>query len=336
MYVSTTGSDSNAGTQSAPFKTILKASQVAKPDTTVHVAAGTYTGGFQTTVSGTSSGRIRFVSDTKWGAKITGSSSNENLWDVRGNYVDVDGFEFDGTGASVVTIGIYLGGSYIVAKNNLVHDIATTIACSSHGAAGIETDNYFGGVHNDARNNIVHHVGSNGCGYYQGIYLSTSGIADNNLVYAISNTGITSWHNATNLTITNNTVFGNGQGITVGGGGYYNGFSGPNDYSTVANNIVYDNSGTGIDEEGTTGTHNVYVNNLSYGNGGNVSLRNGLTATGSIAANPQFVNYIRGGGGDYHLQSTSPAVATGAKTYLPTIDLPGATRVQADMGAYKY
>ncbi|MFD2270325.1 hypothetical protein ACFS07_02200 [Undibacterium arcticum] len=68
----------------------------------------------------------------------------KNLWDVRGNYVDVDGFEFDGTGASVVTIGIYLGGSYIVAKkNNLVHDIATTIACSSHGAAGIETDNYF-------------------------------------------------------------------------------------------------------------------------------------------------------------------------------------------------
>ncbi|MFC3111385.1 choice-of-anchor Q domain-containing protein, partial [Undibacterium arcticum] len=174
------------------------------------------------------------------------------------------------------------------------------------------------------------------CGYYQGIYLSTSGIADNNLIYAISNTGITSWHNATNLTITNNTVFGNGQGITIGGGGYYNGFAGPHDYSIVANNIVYDNTGTGIDEEGTTGTHNQYMNNLSYGNGGNFSLRNGLTHTGTITADPQFANYIRTGGGDYRLKNTSPAIATAAKTYLPTIDLPGATRLQADMGAYKY
>jgi hypothetical protein len=48
LYVATTGSDSNPGTQSAPFKTILRASQAAKPDTIVHVAPGTYPGGFQT------------------------------------------------------------------------------------------------------------------------------------------------------------------------------------------------------------------------------------------------------------------------------------------------
>ena len=306
-------------------------------DTTIHVAAGSYTGGFQTTKSGTSSGRIYYVSDSKWGAKIVGTGGNENIWDNRGNYTTISGFEIDGTNATPVTIGIYLGGSYEVVQNNLVHHIATTISCSSHGAAGIETDNYYGGVKNDVLNNIVHHVGSNGCGFYQGIYVSTSGKVINNLVYAISNTGITSWHNATNLTITDNTVFGNAQGITVGSGDTYNGFSGSNDYSVVANNIVYGNTGTGIDEEGSTGTHNIYANNLSYSNGTNWNLKNGLTATGTISADPQFVNYIRTGGGDYHVKSTSPTIGAGSLTYAPITDLDGVVRsAPADMGTYEH
>jgi hypothetical protein len=104
-YVATTGSDTNAGTQAAPFKTLSKASSVVAAGTTVHVAPGTYAGGLQTTKSGTATSRIRFVSDTKWGAKIQGSS-NEFLWDVRGNYVDIEGFEFNGANTSIVTTGL--------------------------------------------------------------------------------------------------------------------------------------------------------------------------------------------------------------------------------------
>src|SRR5690606_8628622 len=37
LYVATTGSDSNPGSQSRPFKTINKAASVAKASTTVHV-----------------------------------------------------------------------------------------------------------------------------------------------------------------------------------------------------------------------------------------------------------------------------------------------------------
>src|SRR6266576_3913853 len=62
LYVSPSGSDSNPGTQAAPFKTILAASQVAQPGTAVHVTPGTYSGGFATATSGTASSPIHYVS----------------------------------------------------------------------------------------------------------------------------------------------------------------------------------------------------------------------------------------------------------------------------------
>src|SRR5438067_663298 len=40
LYVSPSGSNSNPGTQTAPFATIEKADSVATPGTTIHVAPG--------------------------------------------------------------------------------------------------------------------------------------------------------------------------------------------------------------------------------------------------------------------------------------------------------
>jgi len=99
-YVSPTGSDSAAGTKAAPFKTLARAAKSAtRAGTTVWVAPGTYAGGIKTTASGTSSARIYWISTTKWGAKIVppASSSNNNAWDNRGNYVSIIGFHIDGT-----------------------------------------------------------------------------------------------------------------------------------------------------------------------------------------------------------------------------------------------
>ncbi|GAB3420038.1 DUF1565 domain-containing protein [Massilia agilis] len=96
-YVAPTGSDSASGSKSAPFRTLARAAQVAtKPGTTVWVAPGTYTGGFKTTASGTSSARIYWVSTTKWGAKIV-PGSTANVWDNRGSYVSIVGFDIDGS-----------------------------------------------------------------------------------------------------------------------------------------------------------------------------------------------------------------------------------------------
>ncbi|WP_431854107.1 FG-GAP-like repeat-containing protein [Azospirillum sp.] len=111
--------------------------------------------------------------------------------------------------------------------------------------------------------------------------------------------------------------------------------NGPNDYTQVSNNILYANS-KGLETYGEVGAHNTYSNNLVYGNGTNWILKNG-TATGTISADPKFVNYIATGGGDYRLAAGSPAIDAGAPDAAPATDITGASREGAvDVGAFEY
>jgi hypothetical protein len=344
LYVAPTGSDTNAGTQTSPFKTILKASQVALPDTIVHVAPGIYTGGFKTTTSGTATGRITYLSDVKWGAKIVAPSNSTNAtgFDNRGAYVTIDGFEMNGIPSSgtLWSVGINVAGTGDIVQNCLVYNIYNTGVANSSGGAGILLDSWYGFNDMQALNNIVHHVGPSGSGgdWYHGIYQTATGAIKNNITYANSGFGIHMWHDANHITVTSNTSFGNGHGFVVGGGDYVN-TSGPADYVTFANNIAFDNTGMGFDEEGQNGTHNIFTNNLSFQNGTNWRL-NTNTHTNDVTADPQFVNYIRAGGGDYHLQRTSPAIDMGTALYAPPLtDFDGTTRPQGvgyDIGAYEY
>ena len=344
IYVSVTGSDTAAGTQLAPFRTIARAARAATPGVTVRVMPGTYAGGFQTTASGTAEAPIRYVSNTRRGAKIVppANSTTTSAWDNRGSYVEIDGFEVNGTNVQSGTRwlkGIYTAGSYSTIRNNYVHHIAKTVACSGSGG-GIGSDSYYKGVANDVVANVVHDVGPTSCAYFLGIYINTArSRVDNNLVYAISNAGIRLWHDATHAVIANNTVFNTDTGIVIGGDGGYIGVA-PNNYTRVSNNIVYDNARYGIQESGSTGANNKYSNNLIYRNGSYaILLNNGLQATGTIAADPHFQTYVRTGGGDYHLRSTSPVLGKGLATDAPAFDLDGQPRNSStgiDIGAYQF
>ncbi|NQX64229.1 choice-of-anchor Q domain-containing protein [Paenibacillus qinlingensis] len=359
IYVSNSGNDiTNDGTSGSPYKTILRASQAASPGAIVHVAPGTYTGGFQTTASGNSSDRIVYVSDTKWGAKIVpppllapSYTPIELIWDNRGDYVDIDGFEVDGrldaNGVATKALnGIYNTGTSTVIKNNHVHHIATTTdVCTNKGGSGINTDFWEYGVDTQVIGNVVHDIGSTNCTFIQGIYFSTTGIVKNNLVYQIGAVAIHLWHDARQVTIANNTVFSSNTGIVVGADTGTNGhyhpttFAGPADNVHVSNNIVYDTK-YGISEQGNTGVNNTYTNNLVYKTTDyNLKLLNGLTHTGTIAADPQFVNYVATGGGDYSLAAASPAIDKGSTTYAPATDLDGKSRPTGsgiDIGAYEF
>lgn len=345
LYVSTSGNDSNSGTLSAPLRTIQKASNMAGPGTTVHVAAGEYAESIATTNSGTASAHIRFVSDTKWAAKIVPAASAYTMWSVSGAYVDIDGFQIYGAGSNTVRIGISLTGGNSSVKNSWAHHIAQTSGCDNKGGAALLANQAGGSTHigYDFENNLIHDVGG-GCGWIQGIYHQSTGNIKNNLVYACSQ-AVDMGHDAHNINVVNNTFFGNsGYAVYFGGckEAYNNGC--PTSGIKIYNNIFFNNYGGVQGPIATEDVGNELKNNLVYGNQINFDLAAPSTNTrsGEVNADPQFVNYIRTGGGDYHLKSTSPVINRGlaslSTSTAPATDFDGKARNDGaiDLGAFEY
>jgi hypothetical protein len=352
-YVSTTGSDTSGnGSIAAPWATIAHASTEAGPGATVHVAAGVYDGSFDTSSSGTSSAYLTYEGDT---ANFSGpvncaqvAANQGNLstcpqlvggssttWTNSGNYVVIKGFDVTGGGIN----GIYTQGNATVITENHVHDLLSS-TCNSDGGSGINLN----GTNAEVTNNYVHNIGPypSACGYVQGIYfLQAGGYADNNVSFDNSGFGIQLWHGPSNIGLVNNTIFNNASGGIVLGTDT-SGFT--VDYITVTNNIVVNNGGVGVAEQGasasSTGIHNIYVDNLTYGNsGGDFSLQNGLTAFGTVDASPDFVNDTGDKTGNYNLQSASPAIGAATGNGAPPTDFDGTPRPQSglyDIGAYEY
>jgi hypothetical protein len=333
FYVSTTGSDTNSGTSAKPWKTINHAAAAIKAGATVHVAAGEYDGNVTTTVSGTSSARIRYISDVQGAAHIVGGTGEE-AWLNRGDYVDIMGFDVTGGNPN----GIVNLGSNVRILGNIVHDILAR--CDSIGGSGIDNASYT--AHdNDIGGNFVHDVlNSAGCTHPNavGIYQSDlRGHVYNNISVHNGTQGIQLWHASSGAIVANNTVINNGDdGIVVGAGDAPGGVT--NDNTIVVNNIVVGNTPYGIEEFGNTGPNNRYLNNIVFGNASaNLKLLTGVAA-GTIVADPQFVNNTADAGGDYHLGAKSPAVDGGISANAPTTDFVGGTRPQGravDIGAYE-
>jgi hypothetical protein len=341
LYVAPTGSDSNPGTQAAPLKTIARADYRARAGYTIHVAPGIYkvsapslgSNGILTTKSGTSTARIKFVSDVKWGAKIIVSGTGVT-WHSKGSYVDIDGFEISGSGRQ----GILAAGRNLTITNNFVHDLTISGGCNGSGGAGINT---YGLGTVTIERNIVRNIGYKmigTCSTVQGIYNATANnVIKNNIVSGVASVGIQQWHGGTASTIVNNTIFHNKVGILIGqGDGGATSVGSQNNY--VANNIIYDNITYGINEYGKIGSNNRYVNNLVSSSGAGVRLQKGV-ASGTISSNPLFVNYLANGTGNYRVYSGSPAIDRGTANLAPKTDIAGVARPRGsaiDIGAYEF
>jgi pectate disaccharide-lyase len=156
---------------------------------------------------------------------------------------------------------------------------------------------------------------------------------------AMTTRGIHLWHAANATIVSNNLVFENRTGgIVIGAGDEPGGVV--DDNTIVSNNIVvYNYVHAGIAEYGETGTHNRYLNNLVYANpAGAFRLLNGNKVSGTLTVDPQFVNWQPNGSGDYHLESTSPAIGAGTSTGAPSVDIVGTARPQGnrwDIGPYE-
>lgn len=323
LYVTTNGNDNNNGSQAAPFKTIQKAINAAGAGTTIHVGPGLYNERVRITKDGNANGWIKLLSDTKHGAHIASSPSEQGYTvSVQADYIHIEGFEITGGRIALDAVS-----NNFVVKGNKIHN-AHKMQATSNGGAGIEVyTNDYGPLSNvTIDGNIVYDIGLSigGSQTTQGIYISVPCAGCkviNNLVYQVEDFGIHAYHNPQNWIVANNTVFNNGRGILVGPG------------FTVNNNISFNNKGNGYQiASADAGGAPTFANNLSFGNGNN------NVRTGVIAADPQFVSYQPNGSGDYHLRPTSPGFDKGTTNSAPNTDIEGKSRPQGagvDIGAFE-
>ena len=263
LYVSTSGSDSNAGTAASPFQTITYAYSQAAGGTTIHVLSGVYYDytsgwGIHLGKSGSASSPIVLHSETRGGAIIDGqNASDRNLgFYINGNYNVVDGFEIvncpDGG------VSIWSDGNRI--SNNEIHHNGNPDSASTNGRDGVysdegTSDNYYAG-------NSIHDNGRTGSNLDHGLYLcGANETVINNLLYrnAASGLQIAGYTTVSNLKVYNNVMAWNGtEGIIL-----WMALSGVD----IANNIIYENGQYGVHSYDAHGSGVVFQHNLNFGNG---------------------------------------------------------------------
>jgi pectate disaccharide-lyase len=356
-YVSAAGDGHGDGSRRRPWRTIQQAAAGARPGDTVHVTAGRYGGPLRITRSGTRARPIHFVSEPRWAARISARGAGPvTAVEIRGDRVVFDGFDVTATGSDG-SAGIDLEGSHDAVIHNHVHDLRAPCSEQHNGSAAIVAGGGLAGYRNhDLRvdSNLVENIGrgprDGRCRMVHGIYAAVPRVTIvNNTVARARGDGITSWHAASRLVITNNTSTGNGgAGILIGSGD--SGARPEGDIGTVVvNNIVDRNALYGI-MESSDGVHpvgpgNRYLNNLAFENrgagggaAGVAALYPGAVVSGTIQADPQFSAWSLDPGHPYRVAATSPAVDAGTTLTAPRKDFDGMPRPQGrgvDIGPYE-
>lgn len=341
FYVSTLGSDTNAGTLAQPFQTITHAYRLAAPGVTIVVMPGIYTDytngwGLRLSASGTASNPIVLRSQVRGGAVIDGlNASNRNVAVyLDGSYNIVDGFQIMGGPKG----GIKIWGNYNQIINNEIHHNGNPASASLNGQDGAYSDKA-------TRNNIytgnyIHENGRQGSNLDHGLYLcGDNELVINNVVVrnAASGMQIAGYSTVSNMRVYNNVVAYNGTtGIIL-----WQALSGVE----IKNNVIYRNGRYGIGSWDAHGSGVVIDRNLLFGNSDGVFNFTGggsdfsYTRGPTLSSEPLFVNSTAAGL-DAHLKAGSPAINAGLNfSAVFSTDKDGAARPGSrawDLGAYGY
>jgi hypothetical protein len=333
LFVSPDGSSTGSCPREAPC-TVARADALAAPGATIVVATGDY-GSAGLNKSGARGARIQWMSAVRWRAHFSSVTLN-------GHYVDFEQFDVGDSSAGIL---LNIDGSYSRAIGNHVHD--QNVTCGGNGAAGIEAQGWqhggYNGHHQEIIGNLVEDIGvgprDGSCSLVHGIYTAVPYVTvANNVVRRAIGVGIHAWHAAAYNRWVNNTVVDNGSHGLMVGNGDTGASAGQGFY--VANNVAVGNRDYAIAEccDSSAIGPNTYVNNLGWENGYSrvvQSIRNGGTETGSLNADPLFMNRTAG---NYLLSRGSPALDSGTAANAPTSDYVGTLRPQGghvDRGAYE-
>jgi len=324
------GSDSNPGTQASPWRTVQKALNTLQAGQTAYVRAGTYSQNLYLSRAGTATAPFTIRNYPGERAVLqAGTGQTQNMPLEMGNgaaYVRFQGLVFQGaTGTS--TTNIYADGNS--------HDIEF-LSCevtgsqrqgffsepTTHGIwlldCNIHDNGGFGPVHLD------HNIYMEGTGHV---------IANCRIANAPNGSDVQIYPSSDHVIVTENTIVGAGlDGIILGSDG-----GGTTSNLMLVNNVVAFNGRNGISTYwgGTMGTNNVATKNVVWGNTSGQMVGNGITYTANTVADPRFVNRA---GGDFHVQTGSPAIDFGQVEYALPDDLDGAARPQGsgpDSGSYE-
>jgi len=181
-YVSTTGSDTNPGTQSQPWKTIQKAANTVNPGDTIFVMAGTYNESVKFQRSGTSVNPIKLTNYNSQVVTINGGSSaalwptatttqywiieglrlvssgsftiKYNAWGCNGSCNGIDHWTFRN---NYISGAVQIYGAYTLFEGNDVDGTAN----NGNGGNGVE-DLYDVSHHNTFSNNHIHNFSVRG------------------------------------------------------------------------------------------------------------------------------------------------------------------------------
>jgi len=233
-YVDTSGSDSDSGSYSSPFRTLQHAADIVAPGDTVHVRNGTYDG-FRLSTSGTAHNRIVFQTVGDGVVINTVASGGDAIYLSSVDYATIDGFRIEDVNGGGIQH----------------HDASAT-------------NPVYGLI---LRNNSILRSED------VGIYLSQvmDSLIENNEV-ADSGWGGTHCMYMANAGTGNTTIRGNRLHGCVKGGIHFNGDSsiggdGIISGMIIENNIIYDNTTNGLNLDGVQDS--IIQNNLIYNNSPN-------------------------------------------------------------------
>lgn len=273
-YVATTGNDTNAGTEAAPFKTIQKAANTANAGDTVYIRGGTYSGVVLVSKSGTAGNPITFTNYPGETPVLdaTGKTSADywnGIFTIRGTatnktrYVRVSGLKVqNNTSSNGFGISCY-DCADVEIRNNKTYNTRLSGIVVGYGDRVVVDGNDIekannGGEHENlsvlressfvtVTNNVVHDNG-NDAGGGEGIDIKQGShdvLVQGNTVYNNTKVGIyvDAWNKHTyNILIDRNKVYGIGKSaITLGSE-----CGGPLRNVTISNNLVYNNTRHGV------------------------------------------------------------------------------------------
>jgi hypothetical protein len=367
-YVSPAGSDANAGTETAPFRTIQRAANLVVPGNVVIVEDGTWTDtdGDGSIVNigrgGTAAAPITFRARNKWGAKLDGQNGQAAQgidFDNGIGWVRVEGFEIFGVAnvgsprGSASGVDAYDGGhdSWIV--GNHIHHVGRV--CTNSGNTNGEVGIFVQQPNLTIEENLIHDIGrffpgENGCSYDSGftgymtldhgIYLNggspgaDGALIRNNIFYNTRHGWAVQWYPGSldNIRVLNNTFA----------------FSNPNksytaivldaqiSNSSIINNIFYNpEGGKTIEAAGFSGAITI-ANNITTGSAmtDRSSIPSGMAMSNNQLGTDALL--VNAAGGDFHLQAGSPAIDAGQTLTLVPLDFERRARPRGagfDIGA---